>query len=218
MNERRLVIFDWDGTLVDSVALIVSSMQQAARVIGIPEADGYAVRRIIGLELGEAIGALYPMLGQRDRESVRKAYVEAYLAMDAASHRFFPGIDALLDTLTAEGVHLAIATGKSRRGLDRAIRAMGVAERFVSSLCADETRGKPDPAMVLELCGRVGADVATTPVVGDTLHDMEMARRAGAPAIAVSWGAHPLDEMLAAHAAQGVETVEQLSSLLVRRG
>jgi phosphoglycolate phosphatase len=216
--DRRLVIFDWDGTLVDSVGLIVSSMQKAALVRGIPEADDHAVRRIIGLELGEAIGVLYPMLGQRDRESVRKAYVDAYLAMDMASHKFFPGIDTLLDNLAADGCRLAIATGKSRRGLDRAISAMGVAERFAASLCADETRGKPDPAMVLELCALAGVDASKTPVVGDTLHDMEMARRAGSPAIAVSWGAHSLDEMLAAYSVQGVEDVEQLSSVLVRRG
>jgi phosphoglycolate phosphatase len=97
------------------------------------------------------------------------------------------------------------------------MKAMGVADRFAASLCADETRGKPDPAMVLELCVLAGVDASVTPVVGDTLHDMEMARRAGAPAIAVSWGAHPLEEMLAAHSVQGVENVEQLASVLVRR-
>jgi phosphoglycolate phosphatase len=218
MAEPRLVIFDWDGTLVDSVGLIVSSMQQAATLVGVPVAEERSVRSIIGLELGEAIASLYPAGDQSQWDALRSAYVDAYLAMDMASHQFFPGMAGLLDELVSQGVQLSVATGKSRRGLDRAMKAMGVSDLFVSTICADETHGKPHPAMVLELCARTGAAVSVTPVVGDTRHDMEMAKRAGAPGVAVSWGAHDLREILVTHDVIPVECIEQLSSVLSKRG
>lgn len=210
MTDRRLIIFDWDGTLVDSVGAIVTSMQRAALAKGLPVADETAVRQIIGLELGEAIASLYPGLSARDRDALKTAYVEAYLSDDRAADDFFPGIPGMLQDLSGQGVMLAVATGKSRRGLDRSIKALGVMEVFCATICADETRGKPDPAMVFELCKRSGVDATRTPVVGDTLHDLEMARRARSPAIAVAWGAHSIEDMLYSHPVAAAYDVQQL--------
>lgn len=185
-----LIIFDWDGTLADSTAKIVASMKAAAEDLGLPELADGTVRDIIGLGLPEAIAQLYPHAAPGEREALRLGYSEQWIARDHTPSGFYPGALDTLEELKARGYKLAVATGKSRRGLNRVWQSTGTAELFHGSRCADETTSKPDPQMLHELLAEfeVAADKAI--MVGDTEFDMEMAARAGVARIGVSYGAH----------------------------
>ncbi|HEY7883437.1 MAG TPA: HAD-IA family hydrolase [Cellvibrionaceae bacterium] len=186
-----LLVFDWDGTLSDSTGTIVTAMQRAADDLGwqVPEVD--AVRNIIGLGLPEALQRLFVGIGDTDVARMRERYGAHYLALDQANPAaFYPGVLDTLDSLRGDGYQLAVATGKSRQGLDRVFKAVQMENFFHASRCADETASKPDPLMLLELIEHFGADAERALMVGDTEYDMEMAERAGVHRIAVSYGAH----------------------------
>ncbi|WP_052365014.1 HAD family hydrolase [Halotalea alkalilenta] len=189
----RLVIFDWDGTLMDSVARIVAAMQRAGRELGMGEFAPQQVRDIVGLGLPEAIATLAPGLGPERAEALRQRYVEHFVAAEtqAPDTRFFPGVEKGLGALHRQGMRLAVATGKSRRGLDRALgKAAGVAGFFEASRTADLTRSKPDPLMLVELLEETSVDVGQALMVGDSEYDLAMARALGMDAVGVAWGVH----------------------------
>ncbi len=185
----ELVIFDWDGTLADSVACIVQAMMEAADALRIDLPTEAAVRDIIGLGLLEAIQRLFPGLPESRYGELRDAYSRAYIGRNEQV-QLFTGVRELLYELRAAGVRTAVATGKSRAGLNRALDATGLADYFHATRCADEGPGKPDPAMTHYLLAQLGIAPGCAVLIGDTGHDLEMARRAGVPAIGVSWGAH----------------------------
>ncbi|WP_049721604.1 HAD-IA family hydrolase [Gilvimarinus polysaccharolyticus] len=191
-----LYIFDWDGTLSDSTNTIVTSMQRAATDLGwqCPERD--AVRNIIGLGLPEAIRVLYPEVETQDIERLRARYSEHFLAIDQVEPaQFYPRVLESLDVLRTQGHQLAVATGKSRRGLDRVLARLGLDGYFHASRCADETASKPDPLMLAELLSQFGVKASEAVMVGDTEYDMDMARRADMPRIGVSYGAHAVERL-----------------------
>lgn len=187
----RLVIFDWDGTLMDSAARIVDCMQAAARSIGLDELSHAAVRDIIGLGLPEAIAALCPGIAPQQAELLRLGYAERFRAADQTPLAFFPGVESGIAQLREKSdIRLAVATGKSRRGLDRVFSTSGSGAWFHASRTADETRSKPHPQMLEELLEETGVDVREAVMVGDTEYDLEMARALDMDRIAVTYGVH----------------------------
>src|SRR6187431_1621949 len=171
-------------------------MQLAAQDMGWVPLDDHHIHNIIGLGLPEAIHRLYPDVELCDRHLLRDAYATHFLSLDEArSSDFFPGVMDTLGRLKADGHTLTIATGKSRRGLDRIFGVLGIADFFHATRCADETASKPDPLMLEELLREFGADAGEAVMIGDTEYDMEMACRINMPRIAVSYGAHHIERL-----------------------
>lgn len=207
-----LFIFDWDGTLSDSKAKITTAMQFAAQDLGWAPLDDHSIHNIIGLGLPEAIHRLYPDVAPSDRQRLRDAYANRFLSLDEARPSdFFPGVMNTLRHLKADGHTLTIATGKSRKGLDRIFGVLGVADFFHASRCADETASKPDPLMLEELLNEFCVAPDEAVMVGDTEYDMEMAQRISMPRIAVSYGAHHIDRL---HSYQPELCLDQFEQLL----
>lgn len=190
-----LLVFDWDGTLADSTAKIVRCMQLAAAECREPVLADETIREIIGLGLPEAIHALYPDRDGVARESIRQHYVQFFIERDQTPTALFPGVYDSLLRLRDEGHQLAVATGKSRRGLDRVLELTDTAHLFQATRCADETLSKPHPQMLLELLAHFAVDAQQAVMVGDTHFDMEMAQRANMHRIAVSYGAHAIERL-----------------------
>jgi len=185
-----LVVFDWDGTLMDSAQRIVNCFRAAAADAGQPPPEPAAVRDIIGLGLRESLQALLPDADEPVLDRVLERYRAHYMELDPTPAPLFHGVTEGLERLANSGFRLAVATGKSRRGLDRALAETGLRARFEATRCADEAAPKPDPRMLHDLVAAAGVDIARTVMVGDTTHDLEMARRAGVASVAVSYGAH----------------------------
>ncbi|WP_296059965.1 HAD-IA family hydrolase [uncultured Amphritea sp.] len=191
----KLLIFDWDGTIIDSAARIVSSMQKAARDLNQPELSDEAVRNIIGLGLPEAIQALIPGVDDALIPQLRERYGHYYLHADETPTALFEGVEQTLVNLKQKGFRLAVATGKSRRGLQRIFTDTGLEYLFETSRCADETTSKPHPHMLEEILEETGLNPSDAVMIGDTEFDLEMGVRAGMDTIAVSYGAHHIDRL-----------------------
>jgi len=185
----KLIVFDWDGTLADSTAIIAESIQAACRDIGEPPPDDVAARYVIGLGLADALRRIAPALVAERHPELAARYRHHYLARDPEIP-LFDGARELLSELGTAGHLLAVATGKTRFGLDRALVANGLQRRFHATRCADEGFPKPHPDMLLHLMDRLAVTPEETLMVGDTTHDLELARNAGTSAIAVAYGAH----------------------------
>ena len=193
--EYKLLIFDWDGTVIDSAARIISSMQRAAAELGLEPLGAEAIRNIIGLGLPEAIRALIPGVDDAGIECMRERYAYYYVSGDDTPAHLFPGARSSLESLHRKGYRLAVATGKNRRGLDRVFAQTGLGSLFELSRCADETTSKPDPHMLHEILQQTGLDASEALLVGDTEYDLEMGHRAGVGTVAVSYGAHHIDRL-----------------------
>lgn len=211
----RLIVFDWDGTLIDSASTIVECIQAASRDLGLPVPTPERASHVIGLGLQDALRIAVPELQPEQTRSFVARYREHFLAREDQM-RLFAGIEQVLETLLARGHRLAIATGKSRRGLERALDASGLRAHFVASRCADETRPKPHPAMLQELMTALGVDARAALMVGDTSHDLEMARDAKVDAVAVTYGAHPEAALRALDPLACVESVDALRGWLAQ--
>jgi len=185
----RLLVFDWDGTIADSTALIVSSLRAACADLALPIPDEADVRHVIGLGLVDAVRHVAPSLSRERYAELSAAYRARYLAQDDEIV-LFDGVREMLGELERAGHLLAVATGKSRAGLARALEQQGVAGRFVATRCADEGFPKPHPDMLLALMDRTGVGAGETLMIGDTTHDLELARNAGVAALALTHGAH----------------------------
>ncbi len=191
-----LLIFDWDGTLMDSAGAIVAAIQNACRDLGLAVPADKACRSIIGLGLSEALAALLPELPVAEHGRLVDRYRHHYLGQDHAIP-LFAGVAQALPELVRSGHLLAVATGKSRKGLERALSHSGLTPCFAATRCADECPSKPHPAMVLEILQTTGVAPERALVIGDTSHDMAMARNAGVAALAVAYGAHEAPELRA---------------------
>lgn len=184
-----LLVFDWDGTLSDSIPLIAWSLQAACRDIGVEIPDAAAARQVIGLGLDDALSRVVPNVPASRHSELVARYRDHFIARDEAIS-LFDGVPAMLAELNARGFLLAIATGKSRQGLARAMAQQDVGRFFVATRCADEGFPKPHPEMLLHLVERTGVAAEETLMIGDTTHDLELARNAGVPSLAVTYGAH----------------------------
>ncbi len=215
MADWRLIVFDWDGTLMDSTGQIVQAALRAIAELGLPKRPPEAIREIIGLGLRESWQHLFPEL---EGDAHYAAFVEAY-----RGHFFSPELyvskpydraEALLASLHSAGRMLAVATGKSRRGLDRDFERTGLGKYFHGSRTADETRSKPHPDMLVELMDAIGVPPRETLMIGDTEWDLEMARRAGVAAAGVAWGAHPADRLMRLAPVACLEAMDALADWL----
>ena len=187
LNRFDLIIFDWDGTLFDSVAQIVASLQWAAAQHDI-ELCAEAAKNIIGLGLPEAMQVLFPQHVQL-QPMIQADYSKHYVA-NTHNQQWFDGVEVMLEQLKARDMQLAVATGKSRVGLDRVLQQTDSEHYFVATRCASETLSKPNPLMLAELLAQTGVSVERAVMVGDTSYDLEMARNIGMPRIGVSYGVH----------------------------
>jgi phosphoglycolate phosphatase len=197
MNPRfDLIVFDWDGTLMDSTAAIAQSIQAASRDLGLPVPTDERARHVIGLGLNDALSYAVPDLAPEDYAKMSVAYRRHYMAI-SQTLTLFPGIVTILDWLAAQGRLLAVATGKSRLGLTHVLSQSGLGEYFHATRCADESFSKPHPAMLEYLMEELGATSDRTLMIGDTTHDLQMAKNAGVAGIGVTYGAHSRDALAA---------------------
>jgi len=195
-----LVVFDWDGTLMDSTGLIARSLQAACRDVGAPVPSDDEALFVIGLNMADSFRRVVPDLDASGRERLADRYRFHSLANEHEAP-LFGGVREMLADLHGRGRRLAVATGKARRGLDRALEATGLAPWFEATRCADEGFAKPHPGMLLMLLELTGVEPGRALMVGDTTHDLELAANAGVDALAVSYGAHR-EELLATRPAR----------------
>lgn len=190
MSAVKLVIFDWDGTVMDSVGRIVSSMQIAAEKTGITVPEAAAVQHIIGLSLDPAFDILFPGINQLQRQQLFEHYRDQYVLYDTTPTPLFAGAEALFQQLVNQNVILAVATGKARKGLDRIFAETGLGHYFATSRCSDEAQSKPHPDMLQQIVAELGVKTQAAVMVGDTSHDLKMAQAIAMPRVGVSHGAH----------------------------
>ena len=184
-----LIVFDWDGTLMDSTAAIVKCIQLAAKDLALPIPEKQEAAFVIGLSLLEAMRAVMPHATANDHLNMVERYRYHYL-LNNHDLPLFEGVLEMLHDLKAQGYFLAVATGKARVGLNRALHSVNLLSMFDATRCADETFSKPHPAMLYEITRELGQDMQRTLMIGDTSHDLQMAKNAGAASIAVEYGAH----------------------------
>jgi phosphoglycolate phosphatase len=210
-----LIVFDWDGTLVDSTTLIGEALQQACRDLGLPVPDDAAARHVIGLGLVDAMKLAVPELPPDRYPELGARYGRHYLAREAEIP-LFDGARELLAELDAAGYLLAVATGKSRAGLARSLARIGLEGAFHATRCADEGHPKPHPDMLLHLMDRLAVGPHATLMIGDTTHDLDLAQNAGAAGLAVAYGAHPPENLVARSPLATVHSVAELRGWLSR--
>ncbi|MAY87146.1 MAG: HAD family hydrolase [Pseudooceanicola sp.] len=215
MSRLRLVIFDVDGTLVDSQGAIVGAMTAAFSAQGRPAPTRSDILGIVGLSLDQAVLRLAPEATPECRAALVQGYKDSYHATRSAQGAavgspLYPGAAKVLQALSRrDDLLLGVATGKSRRGLDALIEAHGLTGMFVTRQVADDHPSKPHPSMVLTCLADTGIDAADAVMIGDTTYDMEMAGAAGVAAVGVSWGYHPT-KMLAPHARKLIDSFDAL--------
>lgn len=214
-NRFDLVVFDWDGTLIDSINWIVESLHFAASECGLPQPPARLARSVIGLSLERAMATLFPQAGASDIGPLMAAYQRYYNRQSLGPEALFAGVPALLDGLLGSGYKLAVATGKTRAGLDHAMSSTRAADWFHATRAAGETASKPDPLMLLQIMDELGAAPERTLMVGDSVHDLQMARNAGVAAAGVFCGANGRDEILAFEPLLGLERTAELGDFLL---
>jgi phosphoglycolate phosphatase len=207
-----VLVFDWDGTIIDSAATIVECIREASRELGLEVPERERASHVIGLGLHDAMRIAVPGLPAQRYPEFVASYRKHFLARED-SMQLFDGMRELLHALSKKHL-LAIATGKSRRGLDRALDAASLRPYFAASRCADETNPKPHPAMLREILDELQISEKEALMVGDTSHDLEMARAAGVDALAVTYGAHPEEGLRACGPLGCFSTVNQLRAWL----
>lgn len=208
-----LVVFDWDGTLMDSAGAIVRAIMAACVDLGVAPPPEERARHVIGLGLHDALRQAVPDLAVEDYPQMADRYRHHYLSSDHELE-LFGGAREMVEWLATQGVFLGVATGKSRRGLGRALGYTGLGPMFHATRCADECFSKPHPAMLHELMEELGVQAERAVMIGDTTHDLQMARNAGVAGVAVSFGAHPRDVLEAEKPLACVATPAELYAWL----
>ncbi len=189
-NRFDLIVFDWDGTLINSIEWIISCMQQAAETCNCEIPSDQAARDVIGLSLIRAMDQLFPDIDLLTRKQIIDSYSSHFFSKPINRDDFFPGVYEMLVKLKEAGFQLAVATGKSRLGLDRALKHTGTEEIFSYTRCADESVSKPDPKMLIEIIKQSQTPYTRTLMIGDSVHDLQMAKNARVSSVAVLCGVH----------------------------
>jgi phosphoglycolate phosphatase len=214
LDRFEAIVFDWDGTLIDSTSMIAGAIRSAAADLNLPDPGPERASRVIGLGLMQALAIAVPELPPERAAEFAARYRVHFLAGESRL-QLFPNARELLAQLRARGRKLAIATGKTRAGLTRALDNLALAAQFDASRCADETEPKPHPKMLLELAEMLQTQPARMIMVGDTTHDLQMAEAAGAAAVAVTHGAHPAAALHQAGALAVFDSLEELQQWLM---
>lgn len=217
MQNFELLVFDWDGTVMDSEARIVACLQAAITDLQLPTLGVDALRNIIGLGLAEAINTLFPGSDERLHRELVERYRYHFLVADPTPSQLFTGARETLQQLADAGYLLAVATGKGRQGLNKVLEETGLGPMFQATRCADETFSKPHPQMLLELMDLLGVEPAATLMIGDTEYDMEMARNARTGALAVSYGVHAPERLLKHEPLGCLDAITELPDWLALR-
>ncbi len=209
----RLVIFDLDGTVVDSQANIVRAVKEVARALGVAEPAPAQIPLVIGLSLDEALLRLFPDIGPDTHQRMEATYRKIFMGLRASpdyDEPLFPGTLEAFDALIGEGYLLGIATGKAQRGVDHLLKRHGLEGRFVTMQTPDKAPGKPHPGMILNALGETGVSPENAVMVGDTSFDILMAVAANVPSIGVSWGNHPPEDLIKAGAHGMIDRLDDL--------
>jgi len=215
MSKRfELLIFDWDGTLMDSVDHIAASLAAAAVDINLEDLGQQRYKGIIGLGLAEAMAALYPDAGSEVQEALCERYRHHFLDASKGQSNLFEGTHDMLTSLKSSGSKMAVATGKARRGLNRVFDETGYHSMFHASRCADESGSKPHPNMLHEIMSELNISPDKTLMIGDSRYDMQMANNAGIDCLAVSYGVHGCQELEQHAPLTCCENITQLSDWL----
>ena len=209
-----LIVFDWDGTLMDSAGVIAGSIQASCQDLGLPVPSTQEARHIIGLGLNEAIAHLLPNFPPADYPKLVARYRHHFLRQDA-DMPLFEGAENLVRDLYQAGFLLGVATGKGRPGLERVLDQTGLREFFHDSRCADECFSKPHPEMLQQLMQALGVTQQRTLMIGDTSHDLQMAQNAGVAALGVSYGAHPRSDLITLSPLACLESIAELEQWLL---
>jgi len=217
-KKYRLIIFDWDGTLVDSTQRIIDSMQRARQEVGLATVPDAAIQNIIGLGLPEALKTVWPDIKPDQLEVMREVYAGYFVSGSQVQMDFFSGARDMLNNLLSDGYLLAVATGKSRKGLDRMLRDLNVGQLFAATRCADETRSKPDPLMLTQLLAELSIATDEAVMIGDTTYDLEMASRARIDSIAMGHGAHSEERLLACGPRTICHSIQELTDWINTHG
>ncbi|NPA78851.1 MAG: HAD-IIIA family hydrolase [Gammaproteobacteria bacterium] len=212
MKNKSLIIFDWDGTLMDSVGLIVDAMRYAAEKHGLTVTDE-ATKSIIGIALVDAFPILFPNDSNKYDELL--ATYSEYYVKHCDNDKLFDGIKELIQDLHAQGKTLAIATGKKRKGLQRVLPNSGVQAFFTLTKTADETAGKPNPLMLEQILVETGTRIEDAVFIGDSIHDIRMANAIQMDSIAVSYGCEKADVLAKEHPTKLVTTINELKQQLI---
>lgn len=191
-----LIVFDWDGTVMDSTAVIAASIQNACHDLNLPVPSDEDARHVIGMGLAQALRHAVPQAPEAMYAPLAERYRHHFLAQDEKIP-LFAGARETIDALHRAGHMLAVATGKTRAGLDRALSASDMGHYFMAIRTADVTHSKPHPAMLLELMDELGMAPERTLMIGDTTHDLQMALNAGVAAVGMTHGAHPQEQLRA---------------------
>ncbi|WP_438969954.1 HAD-IA family hydrolase [Methylophaga sp.] len=213
MTNYQLIVFDWDGTLMDSTGHIVNCMRQAITKLELEPLADTQISHIIGLGLNEAVQTLYPAGNATMWTSLADCYRQTWLNNPEESP-LFENARELLEQLVKQDIFLGVATGKSRRGLDKVLNATGLRDLFISTRCADECHSKPHPQMVMELMDFVGVNGVDTLMIGDTEFDLLMAKSAGADSIGITHGAHDETKLQACEPKAILHDLHQVESWL----
>lgn len=214
----KLLVFDWDGTLMNSAQHIVDNMLKAIDALGLPRRTPEQISELIGLGLNDAFQRLYGDLSSEYASELLQRYRQGYVKVAQDNSMLFDGAQAALEQLRETGYQLGIATGKSRAGLDRALHETGLGEHFVVTRCADESANKPHPQMLFDILETTGFNAGSALVIGDTEYDMQMAAAAGIPAVGVGCGVHSEIRLIEAGAVQVLADVAMLPAWLAGRG
>lgn len=218
LNKYRLLVFDWDGTLIDSAAKIIATVHAVTDEAGLPRHEPAYIRDLIGLALPEAVARLFPGYDHRFWAHAVERYRDHFVRHEGPPSPLFPGVRRTLELLRNSGYVLAVATGKSRRGLERELDVTGLRGSFAATRCADETSSKPNPLMLKEIMNEVAIEPHATVMVGDTLYDLHMAMNAGVDAIAVTYGMHEYRRLQACGPRACLDAITELPVWLENRG
>jgi len=213
-QKYSFIIFDWDGTLMDSTARIVSAMQATAREAKLVEPSEKLVKSIIGLSMQAVMDKLFPQADEKLRQELFEIYRYQYVEGDPTPSPLFTEAKSLLNWLKEKGIVVAIATGKARAGLDRVLNEVGLLDFFDYSICADEAQSKPHPEMITSLLNQSGISASETLIIGDSVHDLKMANNATVDCVGVTSGANNFTELAEFQPVVTLERVCYLQSWL----
>ena len=214
-HEAKLIVFDWDGTLMDSAAHIVSCLQNAIVELNLEPRTDDEVKNIIGLGLREALLALYPEASDEELAALVARYREHFFDQKVDPCELFIGAKELVQELNEKNYYLAVATGKGRNGLDKVLKETGMEEFFPITRCADEAHSKPHPKMMLDIIDYYGIEANESIMVGDTEYDLKMASNADAQSVAVTYGVHEKQRLLDCKPLVCLDSVNDLHNWLL---